>query len=74
MVSGLGIKSVKADGNDPQLVYKTYLKAKKYVKKNDGPIFLEFKTFRHFEHCGYLKDDHLKNLKLKEQNVNDGDN
>jgi len=60
MASGLGIKSVNVDGNDPQLVYKTYLKAKKYIKKNNGPIFIEFKTFRHFEHCGYLKDDHLK--------------
>tara|TARA_Y100001935_G_C17304264_1_gene511244 strand:- start:1207 stop:2199 length:993 start_codon:yes stop_codon:yes gene_type:complete len=66
MVRGLGIKTLKTNGNDPIKVYHTYLKAKDYISKIKKPIFLEFDTFRHYEHCGYLKDDHLKYRGKKE--------
>ena len=55
MVKGIGIKTLKSNGNDPRKVFNTYCKAKDYVKELKKPIFLEFETFRHYEHCGFLK-------------------
>jgi TPP-dependent pyruvate/acetoin dehydrogenase alpha subunit len=60
MVEGLGIKTINSEGNSTSAVTSSFLKAKDYVKKNDLPIFLEYQTYRWFEHCGPNKDDHLK--------------
>jgi TPP-dependent pyruvate/acetoin dehydrogenase alpha subunit len=66
MAKGIGIKTLNSNGNDPMKVYKTYWKAKDYVTRFKKPIFLEFETFRHYEHCGFRKDDHLKYRKKTE--------
>ena len=66
MVKGIGIKTLKSNGNVPIKVFNTYCKAKDYVKEFKTPIFLEFETFRHYEHCGFLKDDHLNYRKKSE--------
>ena len=68
MVKGIGIKTLKTNGNDPIKVFNTYCKAKDYVKRFKKPIFLEFETFRHYEHCGFLKDDYLNYRKKSEIN------
>ena len=59
MVKGCHIKSYKANGNSFKNVISTFLKAKKITKEDSQPIFLEFETYRWFEHCGPNLDDHL---------------
>ena len=66
MVEGLGIKTINSDGNSTKAVISSFLKAKDYVKKNSLPIFLEYQTYRWFEHCGPNIDDHLNYRTKKE--------
>lgn len=46
------IESVTADGNDVLQVYELAKKAVEKCKKNEGPVFLEFLTFRLRGHVG----------------------
>lgn len=46
------ILSLKEDGNDIIKVYNTAKKVIKHVRKNNGPAFIEFTTYRLKEHCG----------------------
>ena len=55
----MGIKSIKANGNQVIKVYDTFNKAKKFVNNHNKPVFLEFDTFRQVEHCVPFKDDQL---------------
>ena len=66
MVRGCHIKAYKTNGNFTNEVVSSFLKAKNFVEKNGKPVFLEFKTFRWFEHCGPNLDDHLKYRNKKE--------
>ena len=66
MVKGCHIKAYKTNGNFTNEVVSSFLKAKNFVEKNGEPVFLEFKTFRWFEHCGPNLDDHLKYRNKKE--------
>ena len=66
MVKACNIKSYKTNGNFTDKVISTFIKAKKHVEKNSEPVFLEFETYRWFEHCGPNLDDHLKNRNKKE--------
>jgi len=66
MVRGCDIKSYKANGNFTNEVISCFLKAKNFVEKKGKPIFLEFQTYRWFEHCGPNLDDHLKYRNKKE--------
>ena len=59
MVEGHGIESYQEDGNDIIKVYNLSEKATKKIREGKGPIFLEFLTYRTFEHCGPNIDDHL---------------
>ena len=59
MVKGFHIKSYRANGNSFKDVISTFLKAKKIAKDYSQPIFLEFQTYRWFEHCGPNLDDDL---------------
>ena len=66
MVKACNIKSYKTNGNFTDKVISTFIKAKKHVEKNSEPVFLEFETYRWFEHCGPNLDDHLKYRNKKE--------
>ena len=66
MVKGCHIKAYKTNGNFTNEVVSSFLKAKNFVEKNGEPVFLEFQTFRWFEHCGPNLDDHLKYRNKKE--------
>jgi TPP-dependent pyruvate/acetoin dehydrogenase alpha subunit len=66
MVKNCHIKSFKANGNFTNEVVSTFLKAKNFVENKGEPVFLEFQTYRWFEHCGPNLDDHLKYRNQKE--------
>ncbi len=66
MVEAMGIKSFKADGNQIKKCYRTFSDAKKYVDSKKKPVFLEFETYRHLEHCGPNNDDNLNYRGSKE--------
>ena len=66
MVKACHIKSFKANGNFVNEVIASFLKAKSFVEKKGEPVFLEFQTYRWFEHCGPNLDDHLKYRDKKE--------
>ena len=66
MVKSFNIKSFKANGNLFNDVIATFEKAKKFVEEKKLPIFLEFQTYRWFEHCGPNIDDHLNYRNKKE--------
>jgi pyruvate dehydrogenase E1 component alpha subunit len=54
----LGIPSFCADGNNVQEVYETAEKAVQMVRNNQGPVFIEFKTYRLRGHVG--PDDNVQ--------------
>ncbi|MDC0456266.1 thiamine pyrophosphate-dependent dehydrogenase E1 component subunit alpha [Candidatus Pelagibacter sp.] len=60
MVEAMGIKSYKTDGNDVNKCYQIFANSKKYLEQKKKPVFLEFETYRHLEHCGPNNDDVLK--------------
>lgn len=59
MAKGLGIFSFHGDGNNVEEVYELANKAIERTRKGLGPSFLEFKTYRWFEHCGPNYDHEL---------------
>ena len=60
MVKGCHIKTYKTNGNFTNGVISSFIKAKNFVEKKGEPVFLEYQTYRWFEHCGPNLDDHLK--------------
>jgi TPP-dependent pyruvate/acetoin dehydrogenase alpha subunit len=66
MVEAMGIKTYNVDGNDPGKCYQAFLNSKKYVNLKNKPAFLEFKTYRHLEHCGPNNDDILNYRSIRE--------
>ena len=58
-IAGLGIKSKKLNTQNWKNVLKTMVYAKNYVKKYKKPFFLEFLTYRKYEHVGPFLDNHL---------------
>lgn len=52
LAAGLGIKSENADGNDLSVALEVLKNAVKYCRGGNGPVFLEFSTYRWREHCG----------------------
>ena len=65
-ISGLGIKTIRVDSFNWKKVIKTLEYSRKFVNEKKQPIFLEFLTYRKYEHVGHLKDDHLKYRSQKE--------
>ncbi len=59
MVKGLGCPVFSTDGNDPFKIYEKISAAVKKIRSGKGPIFGEFYTYRHREHCGPNFDDNL---------------
>lgn len=54
-----GVFCAQGDGNDIDDVFTISQKAIEHARSGQGPALLEFKTYRHIEHCGPLSDDHL---------------
>lgn len=54
-----GMKAYQADGNDVIEVYEVIKKAIGSIKKGEGPVFIEFLTYRWLEHCGPNYDNDL---------------
>jgi pyruvate dehydrogenase E1 component alpha subunit len=59
MVSGMGIEVGVADGSDIFESYDLLLKSVNRIRAQNGPIFLEFSTYRWREHCGSEYDNNL---------------
>lgn len=55
--SGLYVDS--GDGNLIEEVYAKTAHAVDYIRSGQGPLFLEFVTYRHREHCGPYFDNHI---------------
>jgi TPP-dependent pyruvate/acetoin dehydrogenase alpha subunit len=68
MINSIGLKSYSCDGNNVVSCYNTFSKALKFVEKKKKPVFLEFYTYRHFEHCGPNIDDNLNYRSTRELN------
>ena len=68
MIKSIGIKSYSCDGNDAIKCYNTFKKALKFSKSKKKPVFLEFYTYRHHEHCGPNIDDNLRYRPVNEIN------
>lgn len=54
-----GLFSKKENGNDLEKVVELAKAGIDHIKQGLGPVYLEFDTYRHLEHCGPNEDDHL---------------
>ena len=54
-----GVFNGQADGNDADSVYALAGDAIAHARTGKGPAFVEFKTYRWYEHCGPMGDEHL---------------
>ncbi|MBP9841507.1 MAG: thiamine pyrophosphate-dependent dehydrogenase E1 component subunit alpha [Simkaniaceae bacterium] len=59
MAEAHGVVADKGDGNDVLEVASITEKAIKTIGEGRGPVFLEFSTYRHREHCGPNFDNHI---------------
>ncbi|MCF7889146.1 MAG: thiamine pyrophosphate-dependent dehydrogenase E1 component subunit alpha, partial [Victivallales bacterium] len=59
MVKGMGCFVNNGNGNDVIDVYNKSSEAISLIKKGEGPVFLEFSTYRWREHCGPNYDNDL---------------
>ena len=66
MLEAMGIKTFFCDGNNVIDVYKTSNEAVNFIKKGNGPVFIEFSTYRWLEHCGPNYDNDLGYRTIKE--------
>ena len=66
IVQNHGIQSYSCDGNDVLKVYNKANEAIRFIKKNNLPAFIEFKTYRYLEHCGPDSDDHFNYREIGE--------
>lgn len=60
MVAAMGLRSFEVNSLDPILCLEETLEHISWARKNQAPIFLEYKTYRWLEHCGPNDDDDLK--------------
>lgn len=58
-VAGLGIKTIFGDGNNVSATHQALSDLIETMRKEGGPAFAEFETFRWREHCGPNYDDML---------------
>lgn len=59
MAEGMGIESHKGNGNDVVEAYTLIAEALTSIRSGNGPVFLEFSTYRWLEHCGPFYDNHI---------------
>ncbi|NQU38483.1 MAG: thiamine pyrophosphate-dependent dehydrogenase E1 component subunit alpha [Lentisphaerae bacterium] len=55
----MGMRAERGYGNDVLEVYAKAQQAILSIREGTGPVFLEFATYRHREHCGPNLDDDL---------------
>lgn len=58
-VERYGVKAYHGDGNDVQEVYRLAGEAIAHARAGQGPVFLEFATYRWREHCGPNYDNDI---------------
>lgn len=54
-----GLEAYAGDGNDAVFVYTAAQQARTHAMRGDGPVFMEFATYRWREHCGPNYDNDL---------------
>ncbi len=59
LAQGHGVFTAQGDGNDADVVYALAGEAMEHARSGQGPAFLEFATYRWYEHCGPLDDQQL---------------
>jgi pyruvate dehydrogenase E1 component alpha subunit len=59
MVRGMGASTAQGDGNDVEQIFQMVSDAIGSIQSNGGPQFLEFKTYRWYEHVGPDFDNYL---------------
>lgn len=64
-----GIESFQGDGNNVLEVYQLMKKCVEIIKRRNGPVFLELKTYRWREHCGPYYDNNLGYRTEEEFNI-----
>lgn len=66
LAEGHSIEAWQGDGNDVIEVYEMARRSVMKIKQGEGPIFLEFKTYRWREHCGPNYDNELGYRSIEE--------
>ena len=59
LAGGHGLLAETADGNDVEVVSKLAAVATRHARAGEGPVLLEFLTYRWREHCGPNYDNDL---------------
>jgi pyruvate dehydrogenase E1 component alpha subunit len=59
LAAGHNVLALSGDGNDAFEVCEFAGRAIDHARSGNGPVLLEFKTYRWLEHCGPLNDEHL---------------
>ena len=59
LARGHGIPGMAADGNDVEAVWRTAGAALGTMRRDGGPVLLEYATYRLVEHCGPNEDPQL---------------
>ncbi len=59
LVRAQGVQVVTAQGDDVFAVHGIAQEAVAHARRGDGPVFLEFETYRYREHCGPGDDHHM---------------
>jgi len=54
-----GMKAFRGDGNDVAEVHRLAQQALAHIRAGNGPVFLEFSTYRWREHCGPNYDNDI---------------
>ena len=63
----MGCDTISGDGNNPFQISSKISTAINKLRNGKGPIFAEFQTYRHREHCGPNFDDNLNYRPIKER-------
>lgn len=64
-----GIRAFEGDGNDVESVSTITKEAIASIRRGQGPVFIEFFTYRHKEHCGPNCDLHLNYRTLQDHDA-----
>ncbi len=59
IANGHGMRFLSMDGNDVFAIQNETRGLCESIRRGDGPVFLELKTYRYLEHCGPNNDDGL---------------
>ncbi len=60
VAAGHGMRHMSLDGNDVWNIHSEIKPLIESLRKGEGPVFLELKTYRYLEHCGPNNDDQLQ--------------